>query len=737
MNMATSDVEVNGPFPRMALLARSGRFGRETLWRYLCADEQALYVIPVSRDSPCKNSQAPVAWPRNLVAGLIGQTIVQIEEVVCPRWMLEATLSEDETCRIAEKFNLIAWMLETGGDLLISDSSVRGALISECAKTFKVHKPWIRTLLTRHFYYGGHKNALMHLNRFKGAPGVSRFDITKKKMGRPNDSMCVGATASLAGRNMTRWHLRALIDVVREQFAYKNNSARDIYDRWRFRMVGINRGSDGVLVSYPVRAKMLPERPLVLKYAAQIVHKLELQKKRIGSLEWNRKFGAKRGHSEDLASDSIDIYEVDGMEFNIELLFGERTGRSRHVGKPLVMLAVCQRSHAIVGWYVSLGRENGLAYKHCLFTAFTPKEEHLSRWGVPHLSGLVYGTCQKVIFDRGPGISISPTEAITGRLRVDMTLTKPQYAEGKGVVENVNALLQKMFGSLPGAFERTESILDQDKHSKSERDAAITYGKFMQLLLKAISDHNLYSDVTHLVTRQMLDDKGRRIQPNPKSIFLYNLSNRHGDAACNWPDSTIYKWLLDSEMLRAPKGVVTRGKAQYRSDELSKYYEDWKTRPHGGETSPSIQVLMFQETTQFLLWERADGSLSPLRAMDRSERRFGTCNQWEHGYVNKLLNNELRKQNHREIESATFGREKQKVLADASGKREPAPKLGAKRLNREVVNRALKEDAARTEFEILGVPLPDESYAICERGVSGVTSSDDFVESDVVVDVDW
>jgi hypothetical protein len=644
-----------------------------------------------------KNSLPIQSWEWRSHLGLFGTVIQEIEEKVCPQWMLEDEPGDDSKFDIALKWNSIAWIIEEAGDSLVTQPGVRAKYIKEAAKIAGVKEPRIRALLTRYFYYGGHPDALMAMHKFKGAPGVSRFAITKKKMGRPNDNVQLDTNTRFTGRNMTRYYLRHWKVVLEQQYASGKLNVSEAYEVLVRCLRGFNRNAAGEITSYPVRPEKLPERALFLRYGAKIIRQLQMKRAALGELEWKNSFAAQRGHSEDLANGVVDIYDFDGMEFNIEIRYGGEI-----VGKPNVLLAVDRRSRATVGWFVWLGRENGYAYKHCLFNAFTSKVERLAQYGLSHLNGFVHGVCEHAFFDRGPGISLKVTEAVTKRIRVDGLMAKPRDAPGKGVVENVNGRFQRELSNLPGAFRRNDNIRDKDRHDDSEKNAVVEFNTFMRLLLCAINDYNLYTPVSHLLTHEMMTAR-HRVKPNPLAIFVWNRNMRRGDAAYDWPAAALYKNLLESYGRLVANGEVRFKNAVYSSDELRLYYEQVNAGPNDRRISPMVTIYVFAETDYAIAWEKPDGSLGILEMMKRGEKKYKGGPSWLHTFIDRLNNADKRRQRVDEARNAMLPAEKERVLQDVDGLPKTRAGKRRKRENRADANAEITSENLDSGLEILGL----------------------------------
>lgn len=717
-------------FPPSALLERTSRAGKKTYWRHLLSDKHNMYVMETHIGKPPKNSRPIAQWSLSKNAALFGSAIKEIEEKVIPPWMLNASLDENESSKLALKWNCIAWIVDEGGDALVTDGNVRAHLIKEVAKEAGVTEPWIRTLLTRHFYFGRHPNALMNLSKFKGAKGVTRFNSTKKKMGRPNDNKVLDPDTEYTGRNMPPYYLRIWTQVLEEGYVLGNKSVTECYEILLFRLRIRNKDKHGKIVSWPISPKKLPERALFLRHGSKIIKELELKRKKLGHLEWGNDYAGKRGHSEDLTRGIIEIYDFDGTEFNCEILYGET-----HAGKPSALFAVDRRSRAIVGWFVWLGRENGYAYKHCLFNAFLSKESWLARYDVGHLTGLVYGVCDQAVFDRGPGISVSVTKALTERIRVDGLITRPREGKGKGVVENIIGILEKSIVGVGGAFQRTDAVRDQDAHKNAEAAANLEFDEFMALLLHAISDHNNFMMAGHLLDADMVRAE---VPPNPKAIFMYHRGRRRGDASYEWPAAALYKNLLDRDEVKATRGVVTVDRQKYRADELTSYYEHYNGGPTKRVSAPTVVIYKFAETDAILLWEKDDGTWVTLHNMDRFKPNYEDRSRWLLRLVNMLKNSAERVQRTAKATSGTFSAAKEKAIQAADGLPRKKPAKGVKRANRAAAHAEMQDDAFRSNVllqELYPLVRPaDDSVAVATDSLVGYRKPN---PADLSDEMDW
>src|SRR5689334_18967330 len=120
-------------FRRGALIQRTGRGGHVTYWRHLLSDNEHMYVMKVQVGKAPKNSLPYERWELRKHLGLFGTVIQEVEEIVCPDWMLNAKPSAEEKREIALKWNMIAWAIAEAGDALITDEKVRAHYTKEAA----------------------------------------------------------------------------------------------------------------------------------------------------------------------------------------------------------------------------------------------------------------------------------------------------------------------------------------------------------------------------------------------------------------------------------------------------------------------------------------------------------------------------------------------------------------------------------------------------------------------------
>jgi hypothetical protein len=452
-----------------------------------------------------------------------------------------------------------------------------------------------------------------------------------------------------------------------------------------------------------VPSHLRPDERLFLEHGYRIVKERRLKEARVGYIAWVQEYAARTGSATDGGFGVVDTYDLDGMEYNMHLVFGRM--RLDAVGKPTVILAVCRRSRAVVGWYVTIRWESGNTYKHCLFNSFTSKARTLARLGITErLRGLVHGTCDEVYFDRGPGISISVTEAVVNELKLDQAIAPPRRADLKGVVEGVNGIFQRRTADLPGAYKRTGERADKERQDKAQEEATMTTLDFERTLVYAINEYNLTADVDKILTNEMIADG---VKPNPASIFGWYRKKRLGGASKEWTEHELYLRLLESDTRTVRDGKVQYGRGFYTSKELVDFYNAEMQRPRRPD-NPVIRIRIPMDDATYLLWERDDGSFIELTETAGTTARFGRALRFDR----KLSN--LFRRAQRRVQAATnaagkLAKWKAGMMQDSSQRANGAPgtyKTGATvtEARREL---AKEESAARgaVERDILGLAV--------------------------------
>ena len=418
---------------------------------------------------------------------------------------------------------------------------------------------------------------------------------------------------------------------------------------------------------------------------------------------------ARVGHSSDHTRGRIDIYELDGLLFNAQLLWGKHL--INRVGKACVIIAACVETSAIVGVHITIQGESANAYRNCLFNAFVPKDELLKTFKLESLAdGFVHGCCDEARFDRGAGIAISLRGPLTDEMKIGVRITRSRKGRDKGLVEAFNRAIQDALAKLPGFYKRTKAAHDKDAKEKAEKWAKVQFDEFVKLVLTYIHDWNTQRNI-----HDRLPEKYARALKiaTPKAYFEALRKQRLADAAIEWSPKETYERLLPSRTVTvAAGGTVKHEGACYKSAALERLWETSVSTPSGHAKKMSITIKPHPDTNRFVIWVMPDGEQRLLTMMPKYQRHYGT-NVWMVHRRNNLRGRASKYESETKARQAKLPGRMTKVMADAHGLKTPKSSRGAKVAAREAKVEAEKRTAEILAHEMFGVKMetpvvPDE-----------------------------
>lgn len=566
-----------------------------------------------------------------------------VPECVRPRWMVEwddADLSGCESvARRDEKFAQIGAMLVQGGNSLLFNGELRNQLIKRAAIESRVSEQWIRRLLTQYWFYGADKNALLPRRQDQGGPNVPRVDVNTKKPGPQLATVKLNPKTRLRGAHMTRERLDQwkafLIRRAEEIHAQRGQVGltgqfrlTELWEEFRdTELVDFKKKGD-LSIKVPIPLHKLPRRRRFLEFGKQIWKENILTKYFVNEADWLAR-RARVGHATDHTRTRVTIYELDGLLFNAQLLWGKNPLNPEGVGKAVVMLCACVESTAIVGVHVTIQSESANAYRNCLFNAFTQKTELLETMELGHLAGgFVYGSSDEVRFDRGPGKSKGLVNPLIDDMKIGVRFARARRGRDKSIVEAANKFIQEKLKELPGFYIRTDAGHDKDAKARSERWARIQFEKFVELVLAFVHDWNTTRNVFDRLPDWMVKDgKWKGDVATPKGFFDHLRAMRLADAAVEWSPEETYAKLIESVPTQVSEGTVSVDSARYTSDSLKALWNMHVSTPSGKRGELWINVKQHPDTNHFVVWAKEDGSIENLKIMAESRRKFGR-NVW-------------------------------------------------------------------------------------------------------------
>lgn len=699
-----ADREVDNPERLLSVhntWTRIGRRQRQTIYRVLHSTGTRAWVMRLGEvvDGVFKLEKAPKTsrlreeWSARQVKELRDAgRLVHGGERGIPDEMALASFPEGADPELDNRRKLVKYVLEHWGASIFEDRTSYARAIENAVDIFGVSSPTARGWVESHLFYGGHPNALMKHNWNKGAKGTPRrgriadaIVSVLRRVGRPTANERTEQKTIHKTKPISKRFFDILKKFVRLQAWSNDDNAVEIVDRFKDTQVGFNRAPDGSKRYFPKDPKYFPEDEYLRSIVRRLVKEARSERDRERELTRQRWRGMSRsGSAQDLVHEELSVLDIDGTPADVRLRFGNDEVYIDGQGKPTVLLAIDRGSSAVVGWHVTFGTEKGVGYTSCVFSAYTPKERELHRWGLPTLPGMVYGCASQIFIDRGPGISKATQDAIVERLRTDSLMAAPGDPQGKGHAEGVMGYFQKELSRLSGSTHGTGNPdKDRERRLNVKKDAVLTLRHFMQALLIAINKWNLSADVRHLLTPRMVEKK---ISPVPSEIYNFNKGRRRGDYAWDWPEEKIFRTLTKSQKLPAPDGYVKLENRTYTSPDFQVFA---RHAQHTNSDVP-IEVLTFEipSAPLHLFWERPDKSLGLLDATSRTERQFDDDFRWTHDFLSmrrNALKREARYKNRKQpvvrkaVNSGVVSQAKQKQIeaAEQNARSAKAPRTAA------------------------------------------------------------
>ncbi len=610
--------------------------GRERIYRVLAYNDSKVRVVELGIVTYVKSGAtgARLFTPNPPSKKVRNGTLEHVAEQGIPEQMAQLSIPPGTCPKLDVRRNVVAHIEEHGGDTVLEDRTAYAKAIRVAANRFNVSENAARQWFEMHMFYGRHESALVDHDWRKGAPGVSRRDLRDEhgrpvKLGRRTASEKTFKKSSHQRTRLTKQLAAEYSNFLRQEAFDSNDPFPEVYRRWVASRVAFNRDDEGNLKIYQVGPKNFPGDDNMKRVGRKLLAKHREERDKTKRL----KPGSSGGSAQDIVHDQLSVLDIDGTVASNYILFGDEPMEFDGQGKPTVLLAVDRGSLAIVGWYVSYGPENGDAYLSCVFSACTPKERELLRWGVPHLRGFVYGCASEVFIDRGPGISMRTQSSLVERFRTAAKMAEPGSPQSKGHAEQVMKYFQEELAYLSGSTCKTGDKDEDRKRQKHAKNGAVPLKQFMQALLLAISRRNLELDARHLLTPDMMKHE---VAACPAEIYRYNKNRRRGDAAWDWAPEDVFRRLCIPRVLKAPKGIVTLKNCEYTSSEL-KLYARLHAAMHNG-ASVTITTYEIPSAPFVLLWELPGQGLGLLDATGATKKIFEDGLEFSIEYQNNCRN---------------------------------------------------------------------------------------------------
>jgi len=203
-------------------------------------------------------------------------------------------------------------------------------------------------------------------------------------------------------------------------------------------------GSMGEATRAQIGARRIPAVHTIRRHMRAILTELWPE---LGGLlpEWHPPAA---GRATDIGHPLEVIADLDGTVFPYVEIVVPNLNRTafRSIGSPRLILGIVRGSDYPLGWYVTIGPENRMAYTYCLVCMFCDKSPRFAQLGFTAApQWLTSGNVDRAVVDWGPGAAREQQVWTLESLHVNLTKTPAYYGQGKGGVEGANARVKDGF----------------------------------------------------------------------------------------------------------------------------------------------------------------------------------------------------------------------------------------------------------------------------------------------------
>ena len=512
------------------------------------------------------------------------------------------------------RFGLIEPLVRTSVLPGLMHRKQRQELIKQQALATNVQGTQLRKLLTRYWWYGCDKNALLELRALQGGPGKVRCEPGPAKRGRRNALVREQPETKLKGVNVNKRHLEIFAQALELYWIAENATLSETYSRMEHHLFRRTVSKpDGTAKTYQISKRHIPSRQQFVYHARRIIAAHGLRRHKLSELDYMSTQAGRFGSARDIADGPGDVFDIDATEFDFELVAS--WDATRRIGKPTTYLVIDRSSTAIVGFHCEPCAERWEGYRRALYSAFTPKDGMLKRCGLWEDFGNIWpfhAVPNAVFSDRGPARSNDALKALCKELGLEKAASPTRRPDLNAVVESFQKKVQARVSLLPGAYKQGRDERSRQRASAARRSAQLDKRAFMACAVAAICDHNQSSSVPHLLTAPMIKAAVKAV---PQDIFLWGLSNSAVDYLRHRDPVSLYAKLLPSREAAVYPSGVRYNHARYNSQRL----QSW--RQQFGRKSPKITVYIDADPF-YLYWQPSGGQWEELVMSAADQARF-------------------------------------------------------------------------------------------------------------------
>lgn len=463
----------------------------------------------------------------------------------------ECNIPESNKEKRDEYYSLIQPLIDDHLFLLDIVMKKRNQHITSYAAEKKIYKNKLYRILSRYWFYGQEKNALLPSWPNCGGTGQPRIAGEAKRGAPLKQSPFMSMTSFY--RNVTEEDKEIFLKGIRK-YGPEN-------EKWSISAIYRSILADYYLdeirkAEAEMREPSLPSERSFRYWLKRLIHPSALIEKQVSRRDYLLRKRALRGSATDHTSVPGSCFELDATVLDVHIV--SSFNRQWVLGRPVLYLVVDKESRMIVGLHVSMEYASWRAGRQALVNSFTNKKQFCARFGITISDDdwPCHHIPQKLLCDRGEFICQKPEEIVVPLIG-NLSIAPSWRADVKGIVERRFKILNdELIHNLMGTTKGRHYIRG-DKDPR--REACFTLDEVTSLLIAQILEHN--DSIKDALIRQSRLLPEYSLSPTPRNYWnihlkLHRHALRHASEAeirakllpCRWVSMTSRGIRLNDDM---------------------------------------------------------------------------------------------------------------------------------------------------------------------------------------------
>ncbi len=446
---------------------------------------------------------------------------IKLSKLDLPAYMKKTPAELTPAAREKQKRNwsIIEPLLASADDLFFGK---RGAMIKLRSRELGITEKAVHRVLLRYWQYGQTKAALIPASERSGGKGNTRIPGVTKR-GRPRKAVALLNMADQNGVNVTENDRRIFQRAIDLYHVKKSLSITKTYQRMRERFYNDGYAEkEGTRVPILKPTLTIPSIGAFRSWFGKLTDDVAIKRARTRGRDWDMNLRGLVGSAQQDLFGPCERFEIDATIADVFLV--SRYNKKYIVGRPTIYVVIDVFSRMIVGMYIGWKHPSWDGARLALLNAFSDKVQYCARFGVRitfaewpcmHLP-------QKILADKGEIAGEAPL-GIANNLDIQIESTATGRGDLKGVVESRFSIFNaSTIHDLLGATT-------EEKRQRGEPDprlsSALDIEEFTVIMIKAVMNHNRFSEKPHLLSKEMIADD---VVPTPIHIWNWGLVNATG-----------------------------------------------------------------------------------------------------------------------------------------------------------------------------------------------------------------